>query len=466
MGLNVVTYALAVASAKKYVDDVIGSATGVQFVLVDELPLTGETGKIYLVPKDDSGETDTKDEYVWLPDDESWEKIGSTDVDLSGYVDQVNVGNTSYSPSEGVVSLPEYPKVYFGTSDPSSSTGKNGDLYAKISSSEYGRAFRIHTTGTGGETANITIDTITDGTVTNTEVVFYRMPNRTYPDFSTSYYNSAWHVSITSNNITGYAQGDDISWSYYESRDFTLNISAPSTYKLYIKSRGIWIVVAETAQPNYVEVTTLPTANAAEYAAKTLYLYKGATDINNYRVNGMVYQCQMWNSDYVWAPVHQEGFFTKANGAGAHAEGAWTYANGQTTHVEGGATQAHDYAAHAEGTSSIAYGQASHAEGNGTIVRRPGGHAQGTFNIDDTNGDYLHIVGNGTDGEHRSNAHTLDASGNAWFAGAVTASNLPAGVWTGTQAQYTQQASNIPNGTIVNITDDEEEIAIAENEEF
>lgn len=39
-------------------------------------------------------------------------------------------------------------------------------------------------------------------------------------------------------------------------------------------------------------------------------------------------------------------------------------------------------------------------------------------------------------------------------------------MWTGTQAEYTQQASQIANGTLVNITDDEEELAIAESEEF
>jgi hypothetical protein len=34
-------------------------------------------------------------------------------------------------------------------------------------------------------------------------------------------------------------------------------------------------------------------------------------------------------------------------------------------------------------------------------------------------GTYAHIVGNGIDEERRSNAHTLDWSGNAWFAGDV-----------------------------------------------
>ena len=35
------------------------------------------------------------------------------------------------------------------------------------------------------------------------------------------------------------------------------------------------------------------------------------------------------------------------------------------------------------------------------------------------NNQYAHIVGNGDDEDNRSNAHTLDWNGNAWFAGDV-----------------------------------------------
>ena len=39
-------------------------------------------------------------------------------------------------------------------------------------------------------------------------------------------------------------------------------------------------------------------------------------------------------------------------------------------------------------------------------------------------------------------------------------------VWTGTQAQYTAQASQIANGTLVTITDDEFDVVYAEQEDF
>lgn len=37
----------------------------------------------------------------------------------------------------------------------------------------------------------------------------------------------------------------------------------------------------------------------------------------------------------------------------------------------------------------------------------------------DALGTYVNIIGNGTSTSNRSNAHTLDWSGNAWFAGDV-----------------------------------------------
>lgn len=46
-------------------------------------------------------------------------------------------------------------------------------------------------------------------------------------------------------------------------------------------------------------------------------------------------------------------------------------------------------------------------------------HVQGKYNYDIYNMDIAHIVGNGESDDTRSNAHTLDWEGNAWFAGDV-----------------------------------------------
>lgn len=60
------------------------------FNAVDFLPETGEPYIIYLIPSEDPEEKNIKDEYIWV--NESWEKIGSTKIDLSGYatIEQMN----------------------------------------------------------------------------------------------------------------------------------------------------------------------------------------------------------------------------------------------------------------------------------------------------------------------------------------------------------------------------------------
>lgn len=60
----------------------------IHFEVVDELPETGEPNIIYLVPKTDSKTGNTKDEWIWIVPASGagyWEKIGSTDIDLSEY---------------------------------------------------------------------------------------------------------------------------------------------------------------------------------------------------------------------------------------------------------------------------------------------------------------------------------------------------------------------------------------------
>jgi hypothetical protein len=70
------------------------------------------------------------------------------------------------------------------------------------------------------------------------------------------------------------------------------------------------------------------------------------------------------------------------------------------------------------GFSGVASGSSSLAEGFCTIAKGNYQHVQGKNNIEDGLNRYAHIVGNG-DLETRSNAHTVDWDGNAWFAGDI-----------------------------------------------
>lgn len=72
------------AEVQQLIDDELANITGIDFEIVTTLPATGTKGVIYLV-----GSTAPYDEYIWIePTGGSphFEQIGSTSVDLSGYV--------------------------------------------------------------------------------------------------------------------------------------------------------------------------------------------------------------------------------------------------------------------------------------------------------------------------------------------------------------------------------------------
>lgn len=59
------------------------------------------------------------------------------------------------------------------------------------------------------------------------------------------------------------------------------------------------------------------------------------------------------------------------------------------------------------------------AMGNCTVANGTDQFVQGKYNVKDTGSKYAHIIGNGTSDTARSNAHTVDWNGNAWFAGDI-----------------------------------------------
>lgn len=85
------------AATKKYVDSAISGVTQfdvAKYDSFDKLPTTGKKGVIYLVPDTHSDNNDAYDEYIWntTATTPAYEKIGNTDVNLSGYYtkDEVN----------------------------------------------------------------------------------------------------------------------------------------------------------------------------------------------------------------------------------------------------------------------------------------------------------------------------------------------------------------------------------------
>ena len=232
----------------------------------------------------------------------------------------------------------------------------------------------------------------------------------------------------------------------------------------YTKNEVDALVAGGSGASDYSDLTNKPKINNVELSGNKSLSDLGIINLNNVLDGNAIGSARTIGAkdsegqplgDYAWAEgkdtiasgilSHAEGVNTIASESASHAEGAGTRASGYASHVEGGSTRASGDYSHAEGASTIASGNSSHAEGNhttasgnnshaegdnttasGIISHAEGGgttaqgniqHVQGKFNIADTTS--AHIVGNGSSISNKSNAHTLDWNGNAWFAGDV-----------------------------------------------
>ena len=147
---------------------------------------------------------------------------------------------------------------------------------------------------------------------------------------------------------------------------------------------------------------------------------------------------QRQSGSLVGAMSLAEGWSVEASGHSSHAEGYFTEASGDMAHAEGEQSVASGGDSHAEGGSSVASGTQSHAQNQATIAASEAQTALGKYNVADNNGTYAVIIGNGT-ASNRSNALTVDWSGNAELAGSVKPGNVTAGraVITGANGEVT-----------------------------
>ena len=135
-----------------------------------------------------------------------------------------------------------------------------------------------------------------------------------------------------------------------------------------------------------------------------------------------------------------EGLGNAAIGYCSHAEGQENYASGESSHAEGENSIASNLTSHAEGYYSTASGLHSHSQNLQTIAQRKSQTAIGEYNVADTagadrtaRGDYALIIGNGTADNARSNALTVDWTGNVTLKGHSSAvGTVLSNTWTAT----------------------------------
>lgn len=122
-----------------------------------------------------------------------------------------------------------------------------------------------------------------------------------------------------------------------------------------------------------------------------------------------------------------EGYNGTASGVASQATGEATTASGRGAFSKGLSTVASGDYSVSEGRQATASGLYSHASGYQTQANRRSQRVFGEYNIADTQGAdgtakgaYIEIVGKGSNDANRSNARTLDWSGNETLAGNLT----------------------------------------------
>lgn len=363
----------------------IGDINSFDIEIVNSLPITDiKDHTIYFVSKTgDAG--DVYDEYMYI--NNTWELIGTTAVDLSGYVPTSRTINNKALSSDITLTA--------------SDVGALSDTYTSPQSN-------WEEDDTTDEAYVLNKPAIRAGEGENSILI-----GQTEQDEGSAIY-------------TIYLTGDGGATTY----SYTTNDTIPSNVTVYgvlycgqLATESRRTASIESIDLTNNTITISRSFNVSLTNAESIIYYKNheALGLYSYAEGRMVFAGN--------EASHAEGNYTKALGHSAHAEGRLATAVGIGSHAEGYNTLAVDYdnggySSHAEGRNTIARGRASHAEGFNTIATGNYQHAQGKYNIEDTSSVYADIVGNGTSASVRSNAYTLDWSGNGWYSGKVSAGTV------------------------------------------
>lgn len=132
--------------------EAIGGITELEYIVVSSLPSTGKKGVVYLVPHQ-HGTRDIYDEYIWV--NNAFEKIGSTDVDLSGYLKDTDISAWAKAASKPSYTASEVGALPSSTVIPgaSSATPSMDGAASPGSSRNYARADHVHPSDTSKQDA-------------------------------------------------------------------------------------------------------------------------------------------------------------------------------------------------------------------------------------------------------------------------------------------------------------------------
>ena len=192
----------------------IGNLKTIQISVVSSLPSTGQSNIIYLVAHS-HGTGDTYDEYIWVADSSKFEKIGNTDIDLSGYVPTSRTVNGKALSSNITIVASDISDVYSKTEADNIASGKVDKVTGKgLSTNDYTTTEKNKLSGiASGAQVNV-IETIK---VNNTaQTVTSKAVNITVPTKVSDLTNDSGFitgVTSISNSEIDALFGSGLSWS-------------------------------------------------------------------------------------------------------------------------------------------------------------------------------------------------------------------------------------------------------------
>lgn len=364
------------------------------------LPSADTKNKIYLVPNGQSDQVNTYDEILTVEIDTSiykWERIGSTQIDLSQYYTKSQVDELLSSTDS--------------TTD-SYTKEQSDSLYVSLVNST------VFTTFSRGrfDPEDENEDTVGDGSF-------------------------AFGEAVTASGELSHAEGSGTVASGEQS-----HTEGGGTTASGLDSHAEGLVTVASGDFSHAEGLNTTASGDQSHTEGFDTQASGVgshAEGNSTIASGLHAHAEGTGTEASGDNSHTEGGGATASGKYSHAEGSGTESQGEASHAEGGGTVSSGMNAHAEGLIANATGDFSHAEGMGTIATGANSHAEGAFtsatrksqhvfgefNVADDGGDvptdygdYIEIVGNGNN-SRRSNARTLDWEGNEWLAGSLILGN-------------------------------------------
>lgn len=341
-----------------------------------------------------------------------------------------------------------------------SGTGLNSEIFNfsdNIASGDYSHAegYITEASGNYSHTEGVFTFTSTAGVYAHAEGI------------SSSAMGAAAHTEGQSNLASGdrsHAEGQQTVASAQVSHSEGLMTTA-SGYASHTEGSGV-IASTYTAHAEGLQTTASGQASHAEGSNTIASTYAAHAQGYMTTASGQYAHAEGGQTLASGNRSHAEGSSTTASALYSHAEGGLTLASGSRAHAEGISSSATGSGSHAEGSNNLASGYYSHASGQKTIAQRLDQFVFGAYNIADTEGagvlykgDYIEIVGNGTADDARSNARTLDWSGNQVLAGKLTVGTGPSNNMDVATKQYVDSAVVTPttytlssNNNIITLT--------------